>query len=185
MTPRNPQPPSAGDPEDHESTGDRQRHESSPRPSLSARSRGEGWDVPEGGLAKYRSRWRAAARFVLQRGIFRLVMHSAITPSSEVHRRVRSVRGPYVLVANHTSHIDAPLLAESLPWSQARYLSTGVASDYLFTHRPRRWWCARCSTPSPSTATAPASTRAPRAACCARVCRSWCSPRAGARPTAG
>src|SRR5690625_3152155 len=167
MTPRNPQPPSAGDPEDHESTGDRQRHESSPRPSLSARSRGEGWDVPEGGLAKYRSRWRAAARFVLQRGIFRLVMHSAITPSSEVHRRVRSVRGRYVLVdnhtrhidaprlagfmpwsqarelytrgANHTSHIDAPLLAESLPWSQARYLSTGVAYDYWFTHRPRRW----------------------------------------------
>ena len=67
MTPRNPQPPSAGDPEDHESTGDRQRHESSPRPSLSARSRGEGWDVPEGGLAKYRSRWRAAARFEIGR----------------------------------------------------------------------------------------------------------------------
>src|SRR5690625_5483676 len=66
-------------------------------------------------------------------------MHSAITPSSEVHRRVRSVRGPYVLVANHTSHSDAPVWAESLPWSQARSLSTGVAYAYWFTHRPRRW----------------------------------------------
>src|SRR5690625_666941 len=139
MTPRNPQPPSAGDPEDHESTGDRQRHESSPRPSLSARSRGAGWDVPEGGLAKYRSRWRAAARFVLQGAVFGLVMHSAITPSSEGHPWGRSVRGPYELMGISISNIDAPLLAESLPWSQARYLSTGVAYDYWFTHRPRRW----------------------------------------------
>lgn len=110
------------------------------QPSLSARSRGEGWDIPDGGLAKYRSRWRAAARFVLQRGIFRLVVRSAITPTSVVQRRVRSVRGPYVLVANHTSHVDAPLLAESLPWSQARFLSTGVAFDYWFAHWHRRWF---------------------------------------------
>ena len=130
MTPQPPQPASAGGPEEHEGSA---------RPSLSAPSRGKGWDIPEGGLAKYRSRWRAAARFVLQRGIFRLVVRSALTPSSVVHRRVRSVRGPYVLVANHTSHVDAPLLAQSLPWSQARLLSTGVAFDYWFTHWPRRW----------------------------------------------
>lgn len=113
--------------------------QSTPHASLSARSRGEGWDIPDGGLAKYRSRGRAALRFVLQRGIFRVVVRSAITPTSVVHRRVRTVRGPYVLVANHTSHVDAPLLAQSLPWSQARFLSTGVAADYWFTPWYRRW----------------------------------------------
>jgi 1-acyl-sn-glycerol-3-phosphate acyltransferase len=108
------------------------------RGSLSAPSRAEGWDIPEGGLKKYRSRWRAAVRFVLQRGVFRMVVRSAITPSTVVHRRVRTVRGPFVLVANHTSHVDAPLLAGGLPWAQAKFLSTGVAADYFFTIWYRR-----------------------------------------------
>ncbi|AXK46129.1 lysophospholipid acyltransferase family protein [Brachybacterium saurashtrense] len=106
--------------------------------SLSARSRGEGWEKPTGELAKYRSGGRAALRFVLQRIVFRAVVNSAVTPQVQVHRRVRSVRGPFVLVANHTSHVDAPLLAMSLPWTQARFLSTGVAADYWFDHWHRR-----------------------------------------------
>lgn len=108
--------------------------------SLSERSRGEGWEAPEGDLKKYRSRWRSAMRFVLQRGVFRLVVRSAITPSTVVHRRVKSVRGPFVLVANHSSHTDAPLLAQGLPWAQARFLSTGVAADYFFRVWYRRFF---------------------------------------------
>jgi len=106
--------------------------------SLSARSRGEGWEKPTGELAKYRSGWRAAARFVLQRGFFGAVVRTNLTPSASVHRRVRTVRGPFVLVANHSSHIDAPMLARGLPWAQARFLSTGVAADYFFTVWYRR-----------------------------------------------
>lgn len=111
-----------------------------PVPSLSARSRAEGWDEPEGDLAKYRSHWRSAVRFVLQRVIFKAVVHSAVTPKSVVARRVRTVRGPYVLVANHTSHVDAPMIALSLPWSQAKFLSTGVAADYFFNVWYRRFF---------------------------------------------
>lgn len=106
--------------------------------SLSARSRGEGWERPEGELAKYRSRWRSALRFVLQRGFFGAVVASNLTTSREIHRRVRTVRGPFVLVANHSSHIDAPMLARGLPWAQARFLSTGVAADYFFNVWYRR-----------------------------------------------
>lgn len=106
--------------------------------SLSARSRGEGWERPEGELAKYRSGWRAAMRFVLQRVIFRAIVNSAVTPQVETHRRVKSIRGPFVLVANHTSHVDGPLLAISLPWPQGRFLCTGAATDYWFEHWHRR-----------------------------------------------
>ncbi|HEX7349403.1 lysophospholipid acyltransferase family protein [Brachybacterium sp.] len=106
--------------------------------SLSARSRGEGWEKPTGELAKYRSGWRAAMRFVLQRVIFRAVVNSAVTPQVKVHRRVKSIRGPFVLVANHTSHVDGPLLAISLPWAQGRFLCTGAATDYWFDHWHRR-----------------------------------------------
>jgi len=108
--------------------------------SLSARSRGQGWEVPEGDLAKYRSRWRAAIRRVLQRGLFRALVRANVTTSTEVHRRVRTVRGPYVLVANHSSHVDAPMLAQGLPWGQGRFLSTGVAADYFFDVWYRRWF---------------------------------------------
>lgn len=106
--------------------------------SLSDRSRGEGWEKPQGELAKYRSGWRSAMRFVLQRGFFGAVVGSNLTTSKVVHRRVRTVRGPFVLVANHSSHIDAPMLARGLPWAQARFLSTGVAADYFFTVWYRR-----------------------------------------------
>lgn len=106
--------------------------------SLSARSRGEGWEKPTGELAKYRSTARSALRFVLQRVVFRGVIRANLTVSAVVHRRVRTVRGPFVLVANHSSHIDAPMLAQGLPWAQARFLSTGVAADYFFTVWYRR-----------------------------------------------
>lgn len=130
--PKSPQPPKS--PKEQGKSADEARW----LRSLSDRSRAEGWDEPEGELAKYRSRWRAAVRFVLQRVIFRLVVLSAVTPHVKVHRRVKSVRGPFVLVANHTSHVDGPLLAMSLPWAQARFLSTGTAADYWFDHWYRR-----------------------------------------------
>ncbi|GAA1483535.1 lysophospholipid acyltransferase family protein [Brachybacterium fresconis] len=106
--------------------------------SLSARSRGEGWEKPQGELAKYRSAWRAGVRFILQRVVFRAVVNSAVTPQVQTHRRVKSIRGPFVLVANHTSHVDGPLLAMSLPWAQGRFLCTGTAADYWFDHWHRR-----------------------------------------------
>lgn len=110
------------------------------RPSLSSRDRAKDFDYSDEQLAVYRSRWRPFVRRILLRGIFRGVVRSAVTPSVEVHRRVRSIRGPFVLVANHTSHVDAPLLAMSLPWTQARLLSTGVAADYWYPHWYRRWF---------------------------------------------
>lgn len=114
------------------------RPEENPRlsQSLSSRLRGRGWDPLDEDTRKYRSRGRAALRFVLQRGLFRALVRANVTQTVKVARRVKSVRGPFVLVANHTSHLDAPMLAEGLPWAQARYLSTGVAADYFY----RPWY---------------------------------------------
>ena len=86
--------------------------------SLSSRMRAEGWEEPAPELRKYRSQWRANLRFVLQRVVFKGLVRSLVTQSVQVHRRVKSVRGPYVLVSNHSSHLDAPLIAQSLPWAQ-------------------------------------------------------------------
>ncbi|MGO2037717.1 MAG: lysophospholipid acyltransferase family protein [Brevibacterium sp.] len=82
---------------------------------------------------KYRSGLRASLRFVLQRILFRGVLRSAISPSVSLDPSVRALNGGYLLVANHTSHLDAPIIAQSLPRKQARFLATGVAHDYFFT----------------------------------------------------
>ena len=83
--------------------------------------------------AMYRSRARAALRFVLQRVLFRGLVRSTITPSARIDPEVRGLRGGFLVVANHTSHLDAPLIAQSLPRGQARLLAAGVAYDYFFT----------------------------------------------------
>lgn len=46
--------------------------------------------------------------------------------------------GAYVAVANHSSHLDAPLVFGGLPKRLSKYLATGAAADYFFT----AWWKA-------------------------------------------
>lgn len=87
---------------------------------------------------KYRSGLRASLRFVLQRVLFRGVLRSTIRPTVSLDPSVRALNGGYLLVANHTSHLDAPIIAQSLPRKQARFLATGVAHDYFFTVWYRR-----------------------------------------------
>ena len=44
--------------------------------------------------------------------------------------------GPFVVVSNHTSHLDAPLIIGALPRKLARYVAAGAAADYFFDV----WW---------------------------------------------
>lgn len=90
--------------------------------------------------ALYKSSWRALVRAGLQRVIFRAVLHSAVTPVATVEPGVKKVKGAFLLVANHSSHLDAPMLAQGLPFAQGKNVSTGVAHDYFFTTWYRRWF---------------------------------------------
>ena len=47
------------------------------------------------------------------------------------------VRGPVVFVANHSSHLDTPLILGSLPERFADRVAVGAASDYFFDVRWR------------------------------------------------
>src|SRR3954471_7788089 len=46
------------------------------------------------------------------------------------------VSGPYVVVSNHSSHLDAPLIISALPRKLSRYVAAGAAADYFFDV----WW---------------------------------------------
>ena len=55
-----------------------------------------------------------------------------------VWKVVKGLDGAYVAVANHSSHLDAPLVFGALPKRLSKYLATGAAADYFFT----AWWKA-------------------------------------------
>ena len=58
----------------------------------------------------------------------------------QVHGRelLDDLEGAFIAVANHSSHLDAPLIIGALPRRQSQYLATGAAADYFFDH----WWKA-------------------------------------------
>nr|WP_274542955.1 lysophospholipid acyltransferase family protein [Kocuria sp. 36] len=91
-------------------------------------------------MAKYHSRALASLRFVLQRVLFRGLVLTAIRPSVKLDPGVRQLEGGFLVVANHASHVDAPIIAQSLPRQQAKFLAAGVAFDYFFQSWPKRWF---------------------------------------------
>lgn len=95
--------------------------------------------TPDGGAAtakvrrdRFTSRSLAAARFIAQRLILKPVVWSVTTVSVVDAARVKAVSGAFVVVANHSSHLDAPLIIGGLPRRLARYLAAGAAADYFF-----------------------------------------------------
>lgn len=85
---------------------------------------------------RFSSRGQAAARFVAQRGMLKPLVWRLVTVTVIGREKLREVRGGYVVVANHSSHLDTPLIVGSLPRKLARYLAAGAAADYFFDV----WW---------------------------------------------
>jgi 1-acyl-sn-glycerol-3-phosphate acyltransferase len=84
-----------------------------------------------------RSRPAVALRGVLRRGLLRPVTWSQTAPVVEGIEYLENLQGPVVFVANHSSHLDAPLIVSSLPRRFADRLAVGAAADYFFDARVR------------------------------------------------
>ena len=85
---------------------------------------------------RFTSRGQAAARFVAQRGILKGVVWGMMRVTVIDKQKLKGVKRPFVAVANHSSHLDAPLIMGALPRPLARYLAAGAAGDYFFDV----WW---------------------------------------------
>lgn len=81
---------------------------------------------------RYTSPLPGAARFAAQHLVMKPYMWSALTVHIHGRRNLDSLRAPFVAVANHSSHLDAPLIFGSLPRRLSKNLSAGAASDYFF-----------------------------------------------------
>jgi 1-acyl-sn-glycerol-3-phosphate acyltransferase len=92
------------------------------------------------GLVPSRSRFtspvHAGARFVAQRLVLKPVVWRLTTVTVLGREHLEHLEGPFVVVSNHTSHLDAPLVLGALPRKLARYVAAGAAADYFFDV----WW---------------------------------------------
>ncbi|MFF1473096.1 lysophospholipid acyltransferase family protein [Streptomyces mirabilis] len=87
---------------------------------------------------RFTSRSHAAARFLAQRGLLKPLVWSVTSVTILGRERLANVEDSYVVVANHSSHLDTPLIMGALPRRLARYLAVGAAADYFFDVWRRR-----------------------------------------------
>lgn len=85
------------------------------------------------GHQRYTSGTWAMARFFAQRGLMKPLIWSLLNVHVHGKRNLAGLAGPYIAVANHSSHLDGPLVMSALPSRLTRYLATGAAADYFFT----------------------------------------------------
>ncbi len=82
--------------------------------------------------SRYTSAGPAAARLFAQQLVMKPYIWSALTVHTHGMRNLDALKPPFVVIANHSSHLDAPLIMGALPRRLSRNLAAGAASDYFF-----------------------------------------------------
>jgi 1-acyl-sn-glycerol-3-phosphate acyltransferase len=80
---------------------------------------------------------RAAREAVLRGGLGPLIARQT-RPQVSGLDVFADIDGPVIICANHTSHLDTPLILTSLPVERQRRVAVGAAADYFFDV----WWRA-------------------------------------------
>ncbi|MDR2929588.1 MAG: 1-acyl-sn-glycerol-3-phosphate acyltransferase [Propionibacteriaceae bacterium] len=80
----------------------------------------------------YRSPVMSGVRFLAQDVLLKSTVWSLC--KVHVHGRdlLENVEEPFIVIANHSSHFDAPLILGSLPRRLSKHVATGAAADYFF-----------------------------------------------------
>ncbi len=81
----------------------------------------------------------ARVRKVAQRGLLKPLVWRLVRVTTQGEEDIKDLKAPFIVVANHSSHLDAPLVIGALPYRLARYLAAGAAADYFFDVQWRKW----------------------------------------------
>lgn len=87
---------------------------------------------------RYKSPARALAREATQMMVLRPILSAAIKWHVHGLEHLEGLESPFIVVANHSSHFDGPLVWLSMPRRLSRTLSTAAAADYFFD----KWYTA-------------------------------------------
>lgn len=86
---------------------------------------------------RYHSRVHRWLRYMAQRLILRPVIASSVRVTVEGERNLAGLDGPFILVANHSSHLDAPLCLTTLPYRVTKNIATAAGADYFYSSKWR------------------------------------------------
>jgi 1-acyl-sn-glycerol-3-phosphate acyltransferase len=84
-----------------------------------------------------RTKVASAVRDGVQRGVLRPLVWSQTKPQVHGADHLDGVSGPVIVIANHSSHLDTPLILNALPARLAHRTAVGAAADYFFDARWR------------------------------------------------
>src|SRR5256714_12391812 len=97
------------------------------------------WEQPESAedfpTAWARTAPAGAIRNMLQQAVLKPVVWSQTRPAVHGREYLDGIRGPAIFVANHSSHLDTPLVLGSLPPRITKKLAVGAAAAYFFDSR--------------------------------------------------
>ncbi len=91
---------------------------------------------------RFTSPGMASMRFIAQRGLLKPLVWRLTKVTVVGIENAKKTDAPFIAVANHSSHLDAPLILGALPRNKARYLAAGAAADYFFDVKWRKWLTA-------------------------------------------
>ncbi len=99
--------------------------------------------APEASTSVFPTTWARgrparALREVVQVGGLTPLLRAEVSPHVTGLERLMQVGGPVLFVANHSSHLDTPLILCSLPAAWRRRTAVAAAADYFFD----TWWRA-------------------------------------------
>lgn len=86
------------------------------------------------GSGRYTSRIVATGRSLVQNALLKPYARSQV--EIEVHgaEQLKELDPPFIVVANHSSHLDTALIFETLPTRLSKQLSVGAAADHWFNN---------------------------------------------------
>lgn len=83
-------------------------------------------------LDDYHSESKKKARKNVRKFITRPALKTLLSTRVEGQDNVAGLEGAYIVVGNHTSHLDAPMVFTLLPEHMTEKLATGAAADYWY-----------------------------------------------------
>src|SRR4051812_13300023 len=69
------------------------------------------------------------------RFILRPMMAASAARRATGGEKLAGLKGPVILVANHASHMDTPVILAALPWRLRKRTAVAAAADYFYKNR--------------------------------------------------
>ncbi|MBR5950407.1 MAG: 1-acyl-sn-glycerol-3-phosphate acyltransferase [Actinomycetaceae bacterium] len=78
---------------------------------------------------------RAKRRHLVRKGFTRPALRALVKPRVYGEENVENLEGAFILIPNHQSHLDAPMVFSLLPDSITERLAAGAAADYFYRRK--------------------------------------------------